>query len=50
MMMWAVIRDGEFYEVVKSRRQARSLASCYRPGSKHKWTVDRVWVYIDPRE
>lgn len=45
-MMWCIFRDGKLYEAHASKRRALEVVGLYRPGSKHKWLVEKYKISI----
>lgn len=44
--MWCIFRDGKLYEAHLTKRRAMSIIDRYRPGSKHKWSLEKYDIQI----
>jgi hypothetical protein len=44
--MWCIFRDGVLYEVHTTKKRAMQIVESYRPGSKHKWLVEKYDISI----
>ena len=44
--MWCIFRDGKLYEAHLHKYRANHALVSYRPGSKHKWTMEKYDVSI----
>ena len=46
MPMWCIFRDEKLYEVHLHKYRALEIIRSYRPGSKHKWLLEKYDIQI----